>query len=161
MQSGRESGQRSAYDVALGLLARREQSRRELRLRLEQRGYDSNEVEAALERLAAGNYQNDARFGEMLVRTRVAQGYGPSRLRAELRSHDLPDGVIRHAIEAQEVDWVGLAHAQLIRHYHGTPAMERNERVRRMQYLQRRGFDATTIRLAVDMDGAGASGDNA
>ena len=61
----RDSGDKpvpSAYDKALGLLARREQSRRELRRKLDQRGYAGEETTAALDRLGEQHYQDDERF---------------------------------------------------------------------------------------------------
>ncbi len=156
---------RSAYDVALGLLARREQSRRELLQRLERRGYAREDIDSALDRLAGENYQSDLRFSEMLARTRIAQGYGPARLRAELGSHNVPDEVIHAAIEQQDVDWTELAFAQLMRRYHDDRACDPPERARRSQYLQRRGFDASTVRSALgkhdrSMDADHESGDN-
>ncbi len=157
--------ERSAYDVALGLLARREQSRRELRQRLEQRGYVQDDIDHALDRLVAGNYQSDLRFSDMLARTRIAQGYGPARLRAELGSHAIADEVVRAAIESQEVDWTERARVQLERRYHDVPASDPAEHARRSQHLQRRGFDASTIRSALRMhdlsvDAEHDSGDN-
>lgn len=158
----RGSAPRSAYETAAGLLARREQSRRELRQRLDRRGYDGAESEAALDRLAADRYQDDARFGEMLVRTRIAQGYGPARLRAELGSHGLTDAMIRVLVAQAEVDWLELACIQIRKRYHGESASDGPERARRAQYLLRRGFDAAVARRAVElrMDEADDSGDN-
>src|SRR6185437_10140048 len=100
---------RSAYDRALSMLARREYSQRELRARLEHAGCDEEESEAALDKLREQHYQDDARFGEMIVRTRMGQGYGPTRIRAELRSHGLADSEIRELIDAADADWEALA----------------------------------------------------
>ncbi len=120
MKRGTEPGKpkkpkRNAYDKALGLLARREHSRRELTLKLRQGGYEGEEAGAALDRLGEQHYQDDDRFAEMLVRSRVAQGYGPMRLRAELKSHGLADARIREVLDAAEVDWPAMAAAQLRR----------------------------------------------
>ena len=88
-QPGRKSPEKrdkaTAYAKALGMLARREHSRRELGRKLRQGGYEAEEATDALDRLGAQHYQDDERFGEMLVRSRAAQGYGPVRLRAELK----------------------------------------------------------------------------
>ncbi|GAP65887.1 regulatory protein RecX [Mizugakiibacter sediminis] len=155
-----DAPQRSAYDRALGWLARREQSRRELRARLDRSGYDEDETEAALDRLGRAQYQSDERFAEMLVRTRVAQGYGPRRIRAELRTHAIPEPTIRALLAQAEVDWAALAQ-QLLRRRYGRPAGDRAERDRRAQFLLRRGFDAATVRTVthVDVDDAGAAED--
>lgn len=158
----RRNPPRSAYETALALLARREQSRRELRQRLDRDGHDAAESEAALDRLAEDRHQDDARFGEMLVRTRVAQGYGPARLHAELGHHGLPDALVRELVAQAGADWLEQARAQLRRHYPGGSPASHAERARRVRYLMRRGFDAGVARRAVDlrMDAHDDSGDN-
>jgi len=136
---------RSAYDKALALLARREQSRRELRDRLQHDGYARAEITDALDRLAADGYQDDERFAGMMVRSRAAHGYGPRRIRAELRTHGIDDARIERHLEQAGVDWQVEARAQLRRRYGEHPSDEYAERARRAQFLLRRGFDAATV----------------
>lgn len=143
-----EGSSPSAYDKALGLLARREQSRRELQRKLARVGYAVEEADAALDRLGAQHYQDDTRFAEMLLRQRVAQGYGPQRIRVELRTHGLGDGAIRQLLDAAEVDWQASALAQLRRHYGNRPPADHLEQGKRAQFLLRRGFAAATVRYA-------------
>jgi regulatory protein len=138
---------RSAYDRALGMLARREYSQRELRARLEHAGCDEDESESALRTLQKQNYQDDDRFGEMIVRARVGQGYGPVRIRAELRSHGLGDPAIRVLIDGADADWDALATAQLRKKYGSKPAADHAERGKRAAFLLRRGFSAATVRI--------------
>lgn len=149
-QPGRKSPEKrdkaTAYAKALGMLARREHSRRELGRKLRQGGYEAEEATDALDRLGAQHYQDDERFGEMLVRSRAAQGYGPVRLRAELKSHGLSDARIRTLLEESEVDWATSAAAQLRRRYGAKPAGDQAEKLRRAQFLLRRGFPAATVR---------------
>jgi regulatory protein len=151
----------SAYSKALGLLARREHSRRELKLKLRQGGYEGEEAGAALDRLGEQHYQDDDRFAEMLVRSRVGQGYGPMRVRAELKSHGLADARIREVLDAAEVDWTAVAAAQLRRRYGAAATSDHEERARRAQFLLRRGFPAATVRSVThaDVDDA-ADGDS-
>ena len=138
----------TAYDKALGLLARREQSRRELRRKLDQGGYAGDEADAALTRLADQHYQDDERFAGVLLRNRASQGYGPLRIRMELKTHGLPDAAIRRLLDEAGVDWNASAVAQLRRHYGGKPATDRAEQGKRAQFLLRRGFAAATVRYA-------------
>jgi regulatory protein len=137
---------RSAYDKALGLLARREHSRRELKTKLRRGGYEGEETTAAIDRLGEQQYQDDDRFAEVLLRSRIAQGYGPMRLRVELKSHGVSDARIRELLDAAEADWTELARAQLRRRYSGKGAADVAERARRAQFLLRRGFAAATVR---------------
>ena len=156
MKSRDKSG--SAYDRALGMLARREHSQRELRARLARAGCDEGESESALTRLREQRHQDDRRFGEMIVRTRVGQGYGPARIRAELRSQGLADDVIAELIEAADVDWDALARAQARKKYGGRPPADHAERGRRAAFLLRRGFAAATVRIVTHADVAEADG---
>ncbi|HXE78600.1 MAG TPA: regulatory protein RecX [Rhodanobacter sp.] len=142
----------SAYDRALRMLARREYSNRELHTRLTQLGHAEAEVAAALARLETAHYQDDQRFAEMLLRSRIAQGYGPLRLHAELKNHGFADARIRELLDAAEVDWDACAVAQLLRRYGTGSPSDRAARVRRAQFLLRRGFAAATVRAATQAD---------
>lgn len=143
---------RSAYDKALGLLARREHSRRELQMKLRRSGYAGEEAGAAIERLGEQHYRDDERFAEALLRSRIAQGYGPLRLRVELKSHGLPDARIRALLDAAEVDWDEAAATQLRRRYGAAGTRDIAERARRAQFLLRRGFPAATVRSVTHAD---------
>ena len=143
----------SAYDKALGLLARREHSVRELKTKLARRGLDAGESAAALEKLKAKDYQSDARFGEMLVRSRIEGGYGPRWILAELRTHGLDEGRSRTLLDEAAVDWPAQVRRQLRRRYGGKAATTLAERAKRAGFLLRRGFDAATVKLAVGDSG--------
>ncbi|AIF48949.1 regulatory protein RecX [Dyella japonica] len=151
----------SAYSKALGMLARREHSRRELKLKLRQKGYEGDEAGEALDRLGEQHYQDDDRFAEVLVRSRVSQGYGPMRVRAELKSHGLSDARIRAVLDEAAVDWETSALAQLRRRFGGGSAPDRDEKARRAQFLLRRGFPAATVRSVTHADVDDAADDDA
>jgi regulatory protein len=139
----------SAYDRALGLLARREHSARELRDKLARRGFDDAERDETLERLRAKDFQNDERFAEMLVRSRLEAGYGPRWIVAELNTHGIGEEPARNLIAAAEPDWPALALRQLRRRYGARAATSLAERSKRANFLLRRGFDGATVRLAL------------
>jgi len=58
----RKTSDLPAYQQAMGLLVRREHSRRELKQKLRQRGKEADEIDTALESLSRQDFQNDARF---------------------------------------------------------------------------------------------------
>jgi regulatory protein len=134
-----------AYEKAIALLARREHSARELKSKLARRGFDTDVNAATLERLQSKDFQNDARFGEMLVRSRIEGGYGPRWIIAELRTHGIDEEKARELIEAAEPDWPALIRRQLRRRYGSKPAADFAERAKRAAFLLRRGFDAATV----------------
>ena len=84
--------QATALDAALRLLARRAHSRVELRRKLGRRGYEEDEIQAALVRLAELGYVDDAAFAAGHVRRR-SSSRGPLALTAELAAR----GVDRQA----------------------------------------------------------------
>lgn len=142
----------SGYERALGLLARREHSTRELRTKLAARGHASGEAGDAIERLQQQGYQDDTRFAASLARQRSAQGYGPRRIHAELKSHGLAEPAIREAIVALDGDWEAIAAAQLRRRYGTRAPADRTERAVRAGFLLRRGFDPATVRAVTQAE---------
>ncbi len=134
-----------ALNKAVGLLARREQSRRELTDKLKRSGYARDEVDAAVGTVVDRGYQDDTRFAGVLARSRAAAGYGPRRIAAELKSHGLKAEAIAAALAGVDGDWQASARRQLERHYGRKPAADAAERARRAGFLLRRGFDAATV----------------
>lgn len=137
--------QAGAYARALALLSRRERSCAELKSRLAARGMDAEEIDAALERLKQHGFQSDERFAELLARSRIAQGHGPIRILAELRQHGIDEAEARAAIETEGPDWSSLATQLCRRRFRGS-AEDHAERVRRANFLARRGFPAAIAR---------------
>jgi regulatory protein len=142
----------SAYGKALGLLSRREHSKRELERKLDRTGYDADEASAALEQLQQQSFQSDERFAQLLVRSRVGQGHGPRRILAELRTHGIADAEARSALEEEGEDWVALARRIYRRRYGTTASPDRQETQKRAAFLLRRGFDAATVRVITHAD---------
>ncbi len=142
----------SARSRALGLLARREHSRRELGSKLASRGYEPDEIDAAVSDLAGREFQSDVRFAESLARRRAEAGYGPQRIRAELRSHGLSRGDIESLLLALDIDWCECA-----RHAARRVAPRGNEDARAhaarvARHLAQRGFAAEHARGILDED---------
>lgn len=137
---------------ALGLLTRREHSRKELTRKLTVRGVAAEDARAAVDRLAGEGWQNDTRFAESLVRGRAGSGYGPVRIRAELATHGLDREAIAAAMETFEGDWAELARDQVRRRYGPALAEDRALQRKAADFLIRRGFDAGCVRAACRLD---------
>lgn len=143
---------RQAYAKALGLLSRREHSQRELRRKLDRKGFAADESAAALQDLQRQSFQSDQRFAQMLVRSRVSQGQGPRRILAELRTHGITDVDARDALEQEGTDWLALARRLCVRRYGQSSGRDPQESRRRAAFLLRRGFDAATVRAITHAD---------
>lgn len=124
---------------AVSLLARREHSRRELERKLRAKGFEPGEVAAAVEDLAAKGWQDDARFAETLVRTRVASGYGPLRIRMELEQHGVGE-TAGEAAMADVEDWRELARDVARRRWSRDAVADPARRRKAVEFLVRRGF---------------------
>lgn len=147
------------YEKALGLLVRREHSRRELQRKLTDRGAEPAQSEGALDRLVELGYQDDGRFARALARTRASAGYGPQRIRAELGTHNLTTEQIAVALDACETDWPFAARELVSRRYPGSKLNDPKQRRKAIEFLLRRGFDHTSAYAAVAGHRASPEGD--
>lgn len=137
---------------ALGLLVRREHSRKELIRKLTARGVDSDAAQTAIDKLRDAGWQDDARFAASLARSRAAAGYGPVRIRAELAIHGLGHDAIAAALDAFEGDWNVNARDLIRRRFGAAPLNERATRHKAVELLIRRGFGSEHVRAATRFD---------
>ncbi len=131
----------SAYQRALALLVRREHSRKELGRKLKAKGIEREDADTALDKLNKQDFQNDARFAEVLARSRVSAGYGPIRIRAELGTHGLAREDVDAAMEAINTDWATTAQGLISRKYGNKDLSDQAIRRKATDFLLRRGFD--------------------
>lgn len=135
----------TATQRAIGLLSRREHSRKELTRKLVQKGLDPEEVATAVGRVADAGWQDERRFAESLVRSRASSGYGPLHIRAELATHDLPAELRAEVLDAFEGDWTEIARDTVRRRFGRVEDARLRER-KAADYLVRRGFTADVVR---------------
>ncbi len=145
---------RSAYQIALDLLSRRDHFRSELVEKLRSRDVPADEIDAAIARCAQLELINDHRVAERFVEVRAAdRGWGPHRLAAELRQRgisaedaerlsdlpaDLAAAAMRTALRKAEIrapaEWWRVG----------------QRRARMVSSLITRGFEAEVAIAAVD-----------
>ena len=136
--------------AAMNLLARREHSRRELQQKLQRRFGAADELSSVLDALTGEGLQSDRRFAESFLRQRLERGYGPLRVRQEMRERGLDEAAIAAAEAALEPDWDELAEQVYRRRFSGEPVADARERARRARFLQARGFQHQSIRCLLD-----------
>jgi regulatory protein len=140
-----QSDPAEARDRALRLLTRREHSARELKRKLEERGFDEAAADDAVSKLADGGLQSDGRYAEQMIRTRLAQGYGPVRIEADLRQAGLNAEQIQDAMAATDCDWTERAAHVHARKFRDVPRTQA-ERARQYRFLMGRGYEPEQIR---------------
>jgi regulatory protein len=126
---------------ALRHLARREHSRAELARKLAPRAESPEALDALLDALEGKKQLSNERYAEARAH-QLARKYGAARIRADLKAKGVAAGVIGRLGAGDEL---GRARAILARKYRA-PAATREERARRMRFLQSRGFSHETIR---------------
>jgi regulatory protein len=138
--------------AALELLARREHSRRELTRKLAARGFPDDVIGAALDELERSGALANARFTDSFVRSRIAKGQGPQRIRAELAQRGIADAEANDGLRAADVDWLARIRAVRAKRFGAELPRDYAERARQARFLQYRGFDSAQIRAALEFD---------
>jgi regulatory protein len=126
---------------ALRLLARREHARRELEGKLAPHAGSSAELQSLISGLKQKNQLSEERYAEERAR-KLSRKYGAARIRQDLKAKGVHEELIARFSSSQ--DELQKAKAILERKYRA-PATTREEKARRMRFLQSRGFSATVI----------------
>ena len=134
-----------SYAAALRLLARREHSVLELRHKLTGRHFTDSIVDTVVMQLVEQGLLSDQRFAEVYVRSRFERGYGPLRIRAELRERGISGDLTEQMLAGLSRRWVESAGRQRSKRFgHQLPADYR-QRTKQMRFLQQRGFTSDQI----------------
>jgi len=149
MDDDRFSDPIEARKKAMDYLARREHGRSELYDKLTRFGFDAEVADDAVAQLVEDGLQSDTRFVEAFVRSRINQGKGPARIRADLRQKGVNDGVTEEGIQEAGQDWSALAIEVRLRKFGAERPADFKEKARQMRFLQSRGFEQDQIQAAV------------
>ena len=137
---------------AIKLLAIREHSRLQLARKLGDRGYGSDEVDAALGQLAREGLQSDERFTESFIRSRIERGQGPIRIAAELRERGVDDSLISDHLDFSDPQWQQQVVEVRRKRFGATPPDDYHARAKQARFLQYRGFTSEQIRRVLNQD---------
>ncbi|MDX3773812.1 regulatory protein RecX [Chromatiaceae bacterium AAb-1] len=134
---------------ALGWLSRRDYSEYQLRQKLTQQGATSEQCQQVINWCKSENYLNQQRFVAMLIRSRSNQGYGPEWVRQECRQHQISNNELATVLAEGEPDWSAIARQLCQKKFGTVPATDYKDKMKRMAYLQRRGFSTEQIKYAL------------
>jgi regulatory protein len=141
-----------ATNQAVRLLAFRPRSRSELQTRLRRKGFNSEAISAAIERMAELGYVDDADFASYWVENRQQhRPRGRRLLEQELRSKGVPQDVVHQAIDEAEIDEFSQARELATKRAERLRGLDRETWRRRMAgFLQRRGYGWDVVRQVLD-----------
>ena len=146
------SDPRAAYVDGLKMLARRELSEAQIRLRLARKGHDEESVDAAVVRLRSERAIDDARVAEAMAHTEVTlRKRGKLRIRRQIEQAGIAPALARSAIDAvfETVDDDALLAASLTKRLRGRDIADDRERQRLYRYLIGQGFEHDRIMKAL------------
>lgn len=147
-----ERAQKTALVRAVDLLARRAHSERELRLKLAARGYEELEIEAAVERLKAERYLDDAALCRDLAAAYLEERkYGYRYIRCKLRERGFAADIVAEALGVEDEEReLAAAAAVLARKYDA----QRTGPEKIYRFLLSRGFSESTAQRALRAAGS-------
>ena len=125
---------------ALRLLARREHSRTELGRKLAPRAESPDALESLLNSLEQKKQLSNERFAAERARV-MSRKFGAARIRQDLKSK----GVDRETIERISSEGELERASGILNRKYREPAATREERAKRMRFLQSRGFSSEII----------------
>jgi regulatory protein len=137
---------------AVKLLANREHSRLELARKLAARDYPSNAIGVVLDALERDGLLSEARLVEAYVAERLAKGFGPLRIRLELREKGLPDDLVEPHVELGDERCIALLRTAHNRRFGAQAPADARERAKRGRFLEYRGFPPRLIARLLDSD---------
>jgi len=130
---------------ALKLLTTREHSRLELSRKLRRRGYAPDDVEAVLDALIADDLLSEERLVAAYVAERLDKGFGPVRIRFELREKGLSDEQIEPYLSVEDEALIPCLEAVYRKRYGEGAIPDLRERQKRSRFLEYRGFPPRLI----------------
>ena len=137
-------------EVCLRLLARREHSQQELLAKLALRGFGRDDAQPVIDGLAEQGWQDDLRYAESYARFRIQKGYGPIRVRHELKQNGIAAFDLESIVQEEAGSWMALLEQVYSKKYTDDTALDRNEWAKRSRFLLHRGFSGAMISALFD-----------
>ena len=127
----------------------REHSLAELETKLGTKTQSADLLFTVLDELKAANYQSDSRFTESFVRSRANRGYGPIRIRRELKIKGIKNNMIEDFLDVNSAVWYENARIQYHKKYGEDPVSDYNTWTKRARFMQSRGFSSEHIQVTL------------
>ncbi|MDE0178840.1 MAG: regulatory protein RecX [Gammaproteobacteria bacterium] len=142
-------------DAAVRLLARREHSRFELARKLGSRGHPKDLIEEIVGGLTREGLQSDDRFAEAFVRSALARGQGPLKIRAGLTERGVDYDIAWAYFDLDADAWGERAATALRKRFGPAPVENRADWARRARFLSGRGFTSDVVAKVLGSFGEG------
>ncbi|HGN1706731.1 TPA: regulatory protein RecX [Providencia rettgeri] len=135
------------YQYALFMLSRRDYGKAELFARMKRRMYEKNEgiidvplIEKVLERLSEQHFLDDERVVALMMQGYIRKGYGPLRIKQEMRQKGFADALVEKNFTNVDIDWFEKAAYVRSKKFGDNLPQDFKEKSKQIRYLQYRGF---------------------
>ena len=136
---------RMVENAAVRLLGHREHGRLELARKLIGKGHARDVVDVVVGRLAELELVSDERFAEVFIRSRVAKGQGPLRIRSELRDRGIEDRLVDEVLTETGAYWRDCAERARCKRFGDADPDSRDTWARQARFLSQRGYPGDVI----------------
>jgi len=137
-------------EICLRLLTRREHSQQELLNKLALRGFSRDDVQPVIDALAEQGWQDDLRYAEEYARFRIQKGYGPLRVKQELKQNGIVGVDLDSIVREEAGSWMALMEQVYSKKYPHDAVLDRSEWAKRSRFLLHRGFSGAMISALFD-----------
>ena len=131
------------------LLSMREHSAQEITDKLSAGAESLDIVYAVIDELNEKRYLSDERYAESYVRSRTIRGFGPLKIRAELKNKGIKNSMIDEYLNVDSPVWYDNARNQYRKKYGDEPVTDYNAWTKRARFLQSRGFTTEHIQVTL------------
>jgi len=103
-------------------------------------------INSVIDQLAHEGLQSDQRFTESYLHSRLQKGYGPVRLKQELRERGIAEELIEESIGILDINWMDALHSVREKKFGKALPSGYKEQAREARFLQYRGYSTDLIR---------------
>ena len=106
-------------------------------------------IYAVIDDLLEKKYLSDERFTEVYIRSRCIRGFGPIKIKAELKSRGVSNHLIQDYLDPSAAIWFDNAKIEYQKKYVETSIKDYKAWAKRARFLQSRGFNMEQIHCAI------------
>ncbi|MBK1720764.1 RecX family transcriptional regulator [Thiocystis violacea] len=114
--------------------------------KIQARGFSDGDAGLVLDRLERDGALDERRLAEQYVSERAHKGFGPLRIRAELREKGLADDLIGRYLHPFDEAWSEYLARAHERRFHAGQPIDRSDYAKQARFLEQRGFPVDAIR---------------
>ncbi|VUD51863.1 Regulatory protein RecX [Thalassocella blandensis] len=137
-------------NAAIALLVQREQSQKELQVKLQRKFSEPQLIEEVVDELTDAGLQSDERFVESFIRAKKSAGKGPILIKHELKDKGISDYLVAAYVYDNDEEWRELAERVYEKKFGDRDYSDAKEKGKRMRFMASRGFPAGIVYELID-----------